>query len=121
MFIASSIAVKLLLCSSSIQQCDHVTTTYQSTDIAMELNDVPEYQTIKKVLRAILISGCDKGMSQHDLCAQYRDIEGHSIPYEEFGFSTVDNCLMTMKDTVRWVRFQLLNVPTSPACLCFYL
>lgn len=78
----------------------------ESLENTMELDAMPEYQTIKKVLRAILISGCARGMSTRELCAEYRNIEGQSIDYEQFGFTSLDMFLINMKDTVRWVRLQ---------------
>lgn len=81
----------------------------QATEVmANELEDVSEYQTVKKVLRAILIAAGTRGLTLRELSKQYHDYEGRSIPFDQFGFQRLEIFLLNMTDTVRWVTIDYL-------------
>lgn len=72
--------------------------------MANELEQVAEYQTVKKVLRAILISASVDGLTLRDLNDMYKEYEGRPIPFGRFGFQRLETFLANMTDTVRWVN-----------------
>lgn len=70
-----------------------------------ELIENPEYVALKKVLRALLISRSNSGISALSLANLYKENEGIQIPFAKFGFKDVLHLLHSMPDTIEIVSF----------------
>lgn len=75
---------------------------------SMELNN-PQFQTTKKIIRAIL-SASARGTTVHELDSSYKEYEGQSIPFREYGFTNLYSFLNYMADTVRWVTMAPMDL-----------
>lgn len=64
-----------------------------------------EYNSFKKLLRAILIAYHNKIRVSY-LPKIYREQEGTDIPFAKFGFRDLYALLSSMPDTIRFVRIK---------------
>lgn len=57
-------------------------------------------EEIKTIVRSIAISG-NQTLTARDLARDFKNIEGYELPYQRFGFGSVDKFLASLTDTVR--------------------
>lgn len=58
-------------------------------------------EELKTIVRSIAISGSSQMLTARDLARDFKKIEGYDLPYQRFGFSSVEKFLATLTDTVR--------------------
>ncbi|EDS30321.1 conserved hypothetical protein [Culex quinquefasciatus] len=66
--------------------------------------DQPQQSTmeeIKCIVRSLAISGSSKGLTARDLARDFKNMEGYELPFRRLGFSSVEQFLGSLKDTVR--------------------
>lgn len=63
----------------------------------MELIDLPK---AKKLIRSLLIS-CPRGMPAKDLAADFRNTMGRPLPFQDFGYRSLDEFIKNIPDVVR--------------------
>uniref|UniRef100_A0A182JWN1 HTH OST-type domain-containing protein n=1 Tax=Anopheles christyi TaxID=43041 RepID=A0A182JWN1_9DIPT len=56
---------------------------------------------LKAILRSLVISNTERGMSASQLDRDFKSIEGRSIPFRDHGFQSLDAMLRTMTDVVK--------------------
>uniref|UniRef100_A0A182UJ84 HTH OST-type domain-containing protein n=1 Tax=Anopheles melas TaxID=34690 RepID=A0A182UJ84_9DIPT len=56
---------------------------------------------LKAILRSLVISNAERGMSESQLDRDFKSLEGRNIPYREHGFQSLDAMLRTMTDVVK--------------------
>uniref|UniRef100_A0A182JWN2 HTH OST-type domain-containing protein n=1 Tax=Anopheles christyi TaxID=43041 RepID=A0A182JWN2_9DIPT len=56
---------------------------------------------IKTIIRALAISNASNGITVAQLNKDFKNLEGYSIPYGQFGFYSLDVMLRTMTDALR--------------------
>jgi hypothetical protein len=60
-----------------------------------------DLNSIKAIIRSIAISCSDKnGISIDKLSKDYKELEGHYIPFKKVGFSSLQQLLSGIRDTV---------------------
>ena len=63
----------------------------------MDAIDLPK---LKKLIRSLLIS-CPRGMPARDLAADFRNTMGRPLPFQNFGYRSLDEFIRTIPDVVR--------------------
>lgn len=56
---------------------------------------------LKAILRSLVISNAERGMSEYQLDRDFKSLEGRNIPFREHGFQSLDAMLRTMTDVVK--------------------
>ncbi|XP_049537763.1 uncharacterized protein LOC125952360 [Anopheles darlingi] len=58
-------------------------------------------EDLKKYIRAVMISNTRKLMTVEHLMADFKLMEGENIPYQQFGFKTLEDLLRAMPDVLQ--------------------